>query len=216
MSLLRKTLNWYARLSPARGKSLPPYTHVVQIGDPTLRRVCEPVPLEKIKTDEIQTVIKKLNYVMNKYHSVGMSAPQIGVNLRIFVMRVTALQIGSIPLERAKIIGMTPLAHAVYINPEIKVVDYQKVVHTEGCESFKGYSADVPRYKAIEVSGYNAKGEPTKEVYKDWGARIAQHEMDHLDGKLYVDIMDRKTLHCLCWEEVNLSKGKVTIPFTPE
>lgn len=87
MGLLRKTLNWYARLSPARGKVSPPYEHVVQIGDPTLRKVSEPVPLERIKSEEVQKVIQKLNYVMFKHGSVGMAAPQIGVNWRIFVMR---------------------------------------------------------------------------------------------------------------------------------
>lgn len=64
--------------------------------------------------------------------------------------------------------------------------------------------------------GYDEEGEAISKVFKGWGARIAQHEMDHLDGKLYTDIMDRKTLLCSCWEEVNLSKGKVAIPFSPE
>lgn len=87
MGVLRNCLNWYARLSPARGKISPPYEHVVQIGDPTLRKVSVPVPPDKINSEEVKKVIQKLNFVMDKYGSVGMSAPQIGVNLRIFVMR---------------------------------------------------------------------------------------------------------------------------------
>lgn len=66
------------------------------------------------------------------------------------------------------------------------------------------------------VPGYNEQGETSTKTFKDWAARIAQHEMDHLDGKLYTDIMDRKSLECTCWEEVNLSEGKVAIPFSPE
>lgn len=64
-------------------------------------------------------------------------------------------------------------------------------------------------------AGLDENGSPKSEVYKDWSARIVQHELDHLDGKLYIDIMDRKTFECTCWEEVNLSKGKVVMPFSP-
>lgn len=103
MGLLRKTTNWYARLAPSWGHSSPPYAHVVQIGDPTLRKASEPVPVDKIKSKEIQTVIQKLIYVLDKFGSVGMSAPQIGVNNRIFVMRLTAQNIAALPLEKKKL-----------------------------------------------------------------------------------------------------------------
>ncbi|KOB73303.1 Uncharacterized protein OBRU01_07082 [Operophtera brumata] len=216
MSLTRRFLNWYARLSPSHGKTNPPYEHVVQIGDPRLRRICEPVPVDKIKTNEVQSVIKKLEHVLKKYKSLGMSAPQIGVNMRIFVMRFTPDQVSNAPKTIVKLRGLDVVPFTVFVNPKLKVVDFNKVAHSEGCESVQGYEADVPRYKQVEVSGYNENGDPTSRVYKDWAARIAQHEIEHLDGKLYVDTMDRKTLTCTCWEEVNLSKGKIVIPFAPK
>ncbi|XP_072939710.1 peptide deformylase, mitochondrial-like [Epargyreus clarus] len=216
MGVLRKTLNWYARLSPKHGASAPPFSHVVQIGDPTLRTVSHTVPIEKIKGEVVQNVIKKLQDVLFRYGSVGMSAPQIGINLRIFAMRHTAEQIASVQPEVAKMKGMSVVPYTVFVNPVLKVIDYQKVIHTEGCESVRSFAADVARYRAVEVSGWNAEGEPQSQVYTGWPARIVQHEIDHLDGKLYTDIMDRKTLHCTCWDEVNLSKGKVAIPFAPE
>ncbi|XP_026489151.1 peptide deformylase, mitochondrial-like [Vanessa tameamea] len=216
MGLLRKTINWYAKLAPGWGRSLPPYEHVVQIGDPILRKVSEPVPVDKIKTDEIQKVIQKLKYVLDKYGSVGMAAPQIGVNLRIFVMRLTATQIAKIPAETIKLKNMSVVPLTVFVNPKLKVVDYNKIIHSEGCESVRSFSADVARYNEVQVKGYNADGEEILHVFKGWPARIAQHEMDHLDGKLYTDIMDRKSLHCICWDEVNLSKGKIVIPFCPQ
>ncbi|XP_030031335.2 peptide deformylase, mitochondrial [Manduca sexta] len=215
MGVTRKFLNWYARLSPARGKSTPPYQHVIQIGDPTLRKVCEPVPVDKIKTKEVQTVIQKLTFVVNKYEAFGMSAPQIGINMRIFVMQHTAKQLSRVPKVNAQMMGLITVPFTVFVNPTLKVLNYQKVVRAEGCESVQGYTAEVPRYKEVQITGYDQDGEPLSRTYKDWTARIAQHEMDHLDGKLYVDIMDKKTLTCICWEEVNLSKGKVVIPFSP-
>ncbi|XP_063619211.1 peptide deformylase, mitochondrial-like [Cydia splendana] len=216
MTVTRKVLNWYARLSPSRGHVTPPYSHVVQIGDPRLRKVSEPVPPESIKTEQIQTIIKKLEVVINRYSSLGMSAPQIGVNMRIFAMQLTALEIKITSPDIVKSRGMTVVPYTVFINPSLKIVDYRKVSHAEGCESVRGFSAEVPRYKEVEISGLGPEGEPKSEKFKDWPARIAQHELDHLDGKLYTDIMDRKTLCCTCWEEVNVSQGKLAIPFTPE
>lgn len=113
MGVTRKVLNWYARLSPSRGRISPPYEHVVQIGDPTLRKVSEPVPVDKIKTEEVQKVIKKLELVLDRYGSVGMSAPQIGVNIRLFVLRHTARQISAVPSEVIKAKGMTVVPFTV-------------------------------------------------------------------------------------------------------
>ncbi|CAK1598384.1 unnamed protein product [Parnassius mnemosyne] len=215
MGVIRKTLNWYAKLSPGRGRTSPPYEHVVQIGDPTLRKASEPVPVDTIKNSEVQTLIKRLEHVLNKYGSVGMSAPQIGVNKRIFVMRHTSKEISYVSPAIVKMRGMSVIPLTVFVNPKLKVIDYTKIIHAEGCESVRSFSADVARYKKVEITGYNEEGEKTQQIYVDWPARIAQHEMDHLDGKLYTDIMDRKTLQCTCWEEVNLSKGRVAIPFVP-
>ncbi|XP_059052920.1 uncharacterized protein LOC131847371 isoform X2 [Achroia grisella] len=177
MGVMRKFLNWYGRLGPSHGKTLPPYEHVVQVGDPTLRKVSELVPIPSIKSESVQKVIKKLECVLDKYGSLGMSAPQIGVNMRIFVMKHTNKQISYTPKEIVKSRGMSAVPFTV---------------------------------------SYNSEGEITSKIFKDWPARIAQHEIDHLDGKLYIDRMDRKTFSCTCWEEVNLSKGKLVIPFHPE
>lgn len=113
MSVSRKVLNWYARLSPGRGHVSPPYNHVVQIGDPRLRKISEPVPVEAIKTEKIQAILKKLEFVLNRYDSLGMSAPQIGLNLRIFAMRLTAKELKSIPPEIVKSRGMTEIPYTV-------------------------------------------------------------------------------------------------------
>lgn len=102
MGLMRKAFNWYARLAPSHGRSKPPYEHVVQIGDPTLRKICEPVPIEQIKSKEVQNVIQKMKYVLERYGSVGMAAPQIGVNIRIFVMKLTPKQIANLPADVTK------------------------------------------------------------------------------------------------------------------
>jgi peptide deformylase len=113
MGVKRLALNWYARLSPSHGKTVPPYEHVVQIGDPRLRKVCEEVPVDKIKTNEIQEIIKKLRSVIHKYGSVGMSAPQIGVNMKIMAIQHTAKQISAEPSQLMKFRGVTEIPFTV-------------------------------------------------------------------------------------------------------
>lgn len=113
MGFTRKALNWYAKLSPRRGKTSPPYEHVIQIGDPVLRRISEPIALDKIKSNEIQSILHKLEYVIKVYGSVGISAPQIGVNLRIFAMRYTAKQFSGLSKEVIQRRGISEVPYTV-------------------------------------------------------------------------------------------------------
>lgn len=102
------------------------------------------------------------------------------------------------------------------INPVIKVTNYQKKVFPEGCASICGYNGDVPRYQEILLSGFDENGNPFEMALKGWNARIAQHELDHLNGQLYVDIMKSKSFTCTTWEEVNKHEGQMFIPFYPK
>lgn len=96
------------------------------------------------------------------------------------------------------------------------VLNNTKIVFHEGCASFCGYSAEVPRNAEVLLSGYNENAEPVEYKLKGWTARIAQHEYDHLSGKMFTDIMDSKTLKCNTWEAVNFYAGKLHIPFYPK
>lgn len=112
----------------------------------------------------------------------------------------------------------------------MKILDYQKIVYPEACESIKGFHADVARYKAINVTGmktwlfykrftltyfigFDENGNSLSFDMKGWNARIIQHEIDHLNGILYTDIMDKKTLTCSCWNVINERGGKVELPY---
>lgn len=77
----------------------------------------------------------------------------------------------------------------------------------------RGYNAEVARYEEVTVSGYDTDGKLQELQLHGWNARIAQHEVDHLNGILYTDIMNQKTFACMCWEAVNAGEGRVTIDF---
>lgn len=87
------------------------------------------------------------------------------------------------------------------------VTNYQKILHPEACESIKGLSAVVPRYQAVTINGYNEKGEPVTWQASGWAARIIQHEMDHLDGRMYTDVMESQSLQVDDWYRINARAG---------
>lgn len=99
------------------------------------------------------------------------------------------------------------------INPTLHVDNYERTTLTEACASVRGYAADVARYEAVTISGHSIDGVVQRLPLSGWNARIAQHEFDHLNGVLFTDVMDAKTLSCTCWQAVNAREGRVYIEF---
>ncbi|XP_029289039.1 peptide deformylase, mitochondrial [Cottoperca gobio] len=181
----------------------PPYSHVCQVGDPVLRSQAAAVDPAAITGAEIQQVINTMVKVMRKLECVGLSAPQIGVPLRILALEYPEqmLKDSSPALRDSLGISVQPLR--IFVNPKLRVLDGRTVVFQEACESISGFSATVSRYLSVEVSGLNAKGEAVTWQASGWPARILQHEMDHLDGVLYIDRMDSKTFIDVNWPSHN-------------
>ncbi|XP_062860287.1 peptide deformylase, mitochondrial isoform X2 [Trichomycterus rosablanca] len=181
----------------------PPYSHVCQVGDPVLRCKAAAVDPAAIEGPEVQRVIKKMVTVMQRLKCVGISAPQVGVPLRIIAMEYSdkMLQDNSPATIQAR--GLVTVPLKIFVNPELSVLDGQTVSFQEACKSISGYSASVPRYISVKVSGLNENAEPVAWQASGWPARILQHEMDHLNGILYVDRMDCKTFINVNWEQYN-------------
>ncbi|XP_054475957.1 peptide deformylase, mitochondrial [Anoplopoma fimbria] len=181
----------------------PPYSHVCQVGDPVLRLNAAAVDPAVITGPEVQKVIGTLVKVMRRLDCVGLSAPQIGVPLRILVLEYPEKMLKeSLPVSRERL-GLSVQPLRIFINPQLRVLDRRTALFQEACESITGFSAAVPRYVSVEVSGLNEKGEAVAWRASGWPARILQHEMDHLDGVLYVDRMDSKTFININWQEHN-------------
>lgn len=131
----------------------PPYKHVCQVGDPVLRSRAAAVDPAAIPGAEIQKVINTLVKVMRKLDCVGLSAPQIGVPLRILALEYPEKMLEeSSPVSReARGLSAQPLR--IFVNPQLRVLDGRTVLFQEACESISGFSATVPRYLSVEVSG---------------------------------------------------------------
>lgn len=142
---------------------------IVRHGDAVLqRRTIEVNDL----TPEIKSLIDDMVETMYAAPGIGLAAPQVGVGLRMFVTDVSS--------------GRNPEDLHVMINPEIIVREgIQK--HEEGCLSLPGFEAVVERPERVVVRGLDRDGQPYEAEGVGLEARAFQHEMDHLDGRLFVD-----------------------------
>ncbi|XP_066290689.1 peptide deformylase, mitochondrial-like [Branchiostoma lanceolatum] len=185
--------NKLGRFSLRKRQSKPPHDYVVPVGNPILRGQALAVDHKNIKSEETQEVLDQLVKVMRKKGAVGLSAPQVGVGLQIIVVECTRKQLDLVPQEIRKIREMQEFPLKIFINPKLKVTDYSTVVFPEGCESLPGYQANVPRYYGVNITGLDRDGMPLAWQVTGWPARILQHEVEHLRGDLYIDIMDSRT-----------------------
>jgi peptide deformylase len=138
-------------------------------GAPVLHRPADPVP---ILTPEIQSVIDDLIQTMYAAPGIGLAAPQIGVSLRIYVVDVTA--------------GRSSGELVVMVNPEFVERDGMQV-EEEGCLSVPGFNASVVRPARVVVRGLDRQGVERTVEATGLLARAFQHEIDHLDGTLFID-----------------------------
>src|SRR3989339_1814838 len=139
---------------------------IIQEGGPVLRKKSEPV--KDPKAPEIQKLVADMILTMKAANGIGLAAPQIGRSLRLFTVNI-----------EGKIY--------VFINPEIKDISSEKVPFEEGCLSVQKTWGPVVRPKKLTIKALDENGKPVKIRAKGLLARVVQHEMDHLNGTLFVD-----------------------------
>ena len=177
---------WLEQLSGA-----PP---IVQAGASVLRRRADNVPSSLLATPALRELVGLMTDVMRDAPGVGLAAPQIGVPLRVFVAEDHEERLSGLPEGAAKRKGRVALPLTVLVNPKLEPDGDEQVTFYEGCLSVRGYGALVPRWRAVRVSGVDAEGRPVALRLEGWPARIMQHELDHLNGTLYVDRMLTRSL----------------------
>ncbi|MDQ3045901.1 MAG: peptide deformylase [Chloroflexota bacterium] len=150
-------------------------------GDPRLRQKATRVrsidaSLRGLAADMVETMLAA--------PGVGLAGPQVGIGRRLIVVHVPA---GYVEDD-------DPEQNYTLLNPEIVRASGREVA-TEGCLSIPGWIGDVPRFTSITVKGMDLDARPVRIKARDILARILQHEIDHLDGILYVDrVEDESTL----------------------
>ncbi|MEO0392415.1 MAG: peptide deformylase [Pseudomonadota bacterium] len=158
-----------------------PILPIIRMGHPTLRRVAEPVSFPL--SENLKQLADTMVATMLAAPGVGLAAPQVNVPLRMLVYSVPAARID----DDQKV---QPLGPQVLINPELKPLSDDIEYGPEGCLSIPGLKGQVPRYTHLGYRGMDLDGQTVEGEAFGFHARVLQHEVDHLDGVLYLDRMD--------------------------
>jgi len=136
--------------------------------NPILRQKARKITKEEISSPEIQELVFEMLQTMKEHDGVGLAAPQVGKSLRLCTIKIE---------------GGT----YVLINPKIKSKSWSKEIAEEGCLSFPGKFIPIKRSKRVKVEALDKEGRETSLKAEGLLARAFQHEIDHLDGILYID-----------------------------
>ena len=166
---------------------------IVQVGELVLRQRAKAVAPADIKSREIQNLIAAMRETMLKAPGVGLAAPQIGVSLQIAVIEDKAEYTADVPADVLAERERKPIPFHVILNPVLSVEEGGTREFYEGCLSLPGFTALVPRQARVRVDCLDHRGEPTTILASGWYARILQHEIDHLHGRIYIDRMHSRT-----------------------
>lgn len=153
--------------------------NILKFPEPSL---AQPSLKVEVIDEEIKHLIQDMGETMFHDSGVGLAAPQVGVNLRIIVFDSRALYPEDDPEDEESAPEFTAL-----INPEIMETQGRFISENEGCLSVNDYRADVPRYEVVKVKALDIEGTPVEIHAEDLLSVIMQHEIDHLDGILFID-----------------------------
>jgi peptide deformylase len=150
---------------------------VARMGHPVLRRPAAQVRLEELREGRFQTLIDDMLETMQEYQGVGLAAPQVHVSARVCTLAALGPEAERAPAQ-------------VLVNPEIRERSGALALDWEGCLSIPDLRGLVPRHPRITVSALDREGRPLRFEAEGFPARVIQHELDHLDGILFVDRME--------------------------
>lgn len=150
---------------------------LVKMGTPQLMRASVDVQKTEFNTTELQDLIDELWENCHHYNGVGIAAAQIGIFKNIVVVGFDG--------NHSRYKGMPSVPKSCLINPSFKPINDEMAEDWEGCLSVPGLRGKVPRYKNIAYTYYDASGQKHEDTARDFHARIIQHEIDHIKGRLF-------------------------------
>jgi peptide deformylase len=167
---------------------------IVQAGDPVLRKQSRALTKAEITSPQIQQLIELMRDTMREAPGVGLAAPQIGVSMQLAVIEDQPDYLAHQTADELAETQRSVVPFHVIINPRLTFLDSSSARFFEGCLSVIGYQAIVNRALNVRVECLNERAEEVTINASGWYARILQHEIDHLNGTLYIDRMATRTL----------------------
>jgi len=162
---------------------------IVQDGAKVLRDTAKPVPEELFGSAKLATLIADMTEVLDQEpEGVALAAPQIGVPYRLFIVRKDrTLPLPPAPPEGQPVPPPPPADVQVYINPEILKTSRKKARMDEGCLSVRGVYGTTKRHERVTIKARHDDGKPFQRGAGGIMAQIFEHEIDHLNGILFID-----------------------------
>lgn len=170
---------------------------IIQAGEPVLRQMSRALTAAEIVLPTTQQLIEDMRETMRKAPGVGLAAPQIGLPLQLAVIEDRPEYLKDVAPERLAERERKPVPFLVLINPRIAEQSKDIAEFYEGCLSLAGFSALVSRSRGVTVEYTDEHAQPKRIEARGWFARILQHEIDHLQGRLYIDHMETRSLTTL-------------------
>lgn len=171
---------------------------IVAYGDPVLRKKAREI--EKGEQD-LEQLSKNMFETMYAAHGVGLAGPQIGMDIRIFVVDGEPMDESMADFKR------------VFVNPEILDSSGEPWTFEEGCLSIPGVREDVNRESVIKIKYYDIEFNLHEETLEGLRARIVQHEYDHIEGILFTDYLTSFKKRLLKGKLAGITKGKVDVEY---
>jgi peptide deformylase len=162
---------------------------LLQVGEPILRETAKLLSRQEILSHSIQTLIASMHETLRAAPGVGLAAPQVGEPLQLAIIEDLPEYSQNLSEEEQATREREPVPFHVIINPELKLLGAEPVEFFEGCLSLAGFTALVPRARTVVVECLDERGTEREIRASGWYARILQHEIDHLHGRIYVDRM---------------------------
>lgn len=155
--------------------------HVARLGNPVLRKKAKAYTLEELRSPETQRLIDDMIETMRELDGAGLAAPQVHVSRRLFVIETKE------PNPRYP--GEPPVPLTVLVNPELTRRSREMEEDWEGCLSLPDLRGRVPRHRALAGKALDRQGRVIVFEAEGFCARAIQHELDHLDGIVFIDRM---------------------------
>jgi peptide deformylase len=158
---------------------IPRLLKIARLGHPAIRAGTEPVTQDELRSDAIQQLIDDMIETMQDANGVGIAAPQVHVPKQIIVIEVPALN--------PRYPGQPEVPLTVIVNPQIASHTSETEDEWEGCLSVPDLRGRVPRWRSLKLSGLDRQGNPVDIEVEGFFARVIQHEVDHLNGRVFLD-----------------------------
>jgi peptide deformylase len=166
---------------------------LLHVGDPILRDKARALSHEEIASERIQQLVHSMRETLHAAPGVGLAAPQIGESIQLAIVEDLAEYMKELPQEDLAVRERRPVPFHVIINPSITSFGNEKAEFFEGCLSLAGFMAVVPRSREITIECLDEHANKRIIHASGWYARILQHEIDHLNGTIYIDRMQSRT-----------------------